>query len=113
MRVLIAFEDDYRIYREMIAAAIELERPRVEVVTAEVNELETQARSFEPHLIICSGPRIENPIDALGWIQLSPFPHQPSKIWIEDRYEEAVNPGIGGIVSVVEEVGELVGVQDP
>ena len=83
------------------------------MVSAEVNELETQARSFEPHLIICSEPRIVNSIDALGWIELSPYPHQRSKIWIEERYEEATNLGIGGIISVVDEVGELVGDQDP
>jgi hypothetical protein len=90
MRVLIAFEDDYRIYQDMIAAAIELERPRVEVVTAEVNELETQARSFEPHLIICSGPRIENPIDALGWIQLSPLALTLSAPALKDLDRRAV-----------------------
>ena len=65
MRVLIAFGDDYRIYRERIAASIKAMRPRVEVVSTEVNELEREARRFEPHLIISSQPRIDNPISVL------------------------------------------------
>jgi hypothetical protein len=110
MRVLIAFEDDYRIYREMIAAAIEMVRPRVEVLTTEVNKLETEATHFVPDLIICSVPRIVNHISARAWIQLSPDPQQWTRIWIEERYEEALDPGMGDIVSAVDEVGKLVGV---
>jgi hypothetical protein len=113
MRVLIAFEDDYRIYRETIAASIKAVRPRVEVLSTEVNELEREARRFEPHLIISSLPRVDNPISALAWIQLSADPQRRSRIWIEEWHQEALNPGIGDIVSAVDEVGELVGVQDP
>ena len=36
---MIAFEDDYRVYREMIAAAIEIQRPQVEVVSTEINKI--------------------------------------------------------------------------
>jgi hypothetical protein len=108
MRVLIAFEDDYRMYREMIAAAIKMMRPRAVVVSTEVNKLETEARLFVPDLIICSVPRIVNHISTLAWIQLSPDPQQWTRIWIEERYEEALDPGMGDIVSVVDEVGKLV-----
>jgi hypothetical protein len=111
MRVLIAFEDDYRMYREMIAAAIKMMRPRAVVVSTEVNKLETEARLFVPDLIICSVPRIVNHISALAWIQLSPYPQQRTRIWIEERYEEALNPGMGDIVSAVDEVETLVGVK--
>ena len=107
---MIAFEDDYRIYREMIAAAIQMMRPRVEVLTTEVNKLETEARHFVPDLIICSVPRIINHVSVLAWIQLSPYPQQRTRIWIEERYEEALNPGMGDIVSAVDGVGKLVGV---
>src|SRR4051812_6478597 len=105
MRVLIAFEDNYRIYREMIAAAIETVRPRVEVLTTDLNKLGTEASLFVPDLIICSVPRIVNHISARAWIQLSPDPQQRTRIWIDERYEEALDPGLGDIVSVVDEVG--------
>jgi hypothetical protein len=110
MRVLIAFEDNYRVYREMIAAAIEMMRPRAVVVSTEVNKLETEARLFVPHVIICSVPRIVNHVSALAWIELSPDPQQGTRIWIEERYEEALDPGMGDIVSVIDEVETLVGV---
>jgi hypothetical protein len=80
------------------------------VVSTEVNKLETEASLFVPDLIICSVPRIVNHVSALAWIQLSPDPQQRTRIWIDERYEEALDPGIGDIVSVVDEVGMLVGV---
>jgi hypothetical protein len=40
MRVLVAFGDEYRAYREVIAAGIRMLRPQVEVATATPAELE-------------------------------------------------------------------------
>ena len=108
MRVLVAFEDDYRTYREMIAASIEIQRPQVEVVSTEINKLEMEAKHFKPHLFICSQPRIDKPNGGWGWIQLSPHPQQCTRIWIGERYQEASNPGIATLISVVDEVGDLV-----
>ena len=38
-RVLVAFEDEYRVYRDAIARSIRLHRPRVEVAVAELVRL--------------------------------------------------------------------------
>jgi hypothetical protein len=49
----------------------------------------------------------------LAWSELSPYPQRRSRIWIEARHQEALNPQIGDVVSAVDEAGELVRVQDP
>ena len=39
MRILVCLENDYRTYREVIAAGIQILRPQTEVVTAELDVL--------------------------------------------------------------------------
>jgi hypothetical protein len=39
MRVLVAFEDGYRVYRDAIARSIRLHRPRVEVTVTDLVRL--------------------------------------------------------------------------
>jgi len=56
VRVLVAFEDDYRSYREVIAAGIHMLRPRTEVATAPIGKLEEQIERFDPQLVVCSRP---------------------------------------------------------
>jgi hypothetical protein len=114
LRVLIAFEDAYRLYRQVIAGAIQAMRPRVEAATTGLSELETETRVFDPHLIISSLPcAVANLNGPLAWVQISPFPQQRTRIWIEERYREASNPSMEAILSVVDEVEKLVGDQDP
>lgn len=52
MRILIA--NDPRVYREVIANALEKLRPLVEVHRAEPAQLEREARRVRPHLVLCS-----------------------------------------------------------
>jgi len=63
MRVLVVFEEDYRVYRDVIAVVIRALRSLTEVQTADVDVLEEEVRRFEPHLVICSRP---NTLDTGG-----------------------------------------------
>jgi hypothetical protein len=42
-------ENDYRTYREVMAACIQVLRPHAEVVTAQLDVLEEEVRRFDPH----------------------------------------------------------------
>jgi hypothetical protein len=53
-RVLIAFEDEYRTYREFLESAVRTHRPHIEVVAAGLATLGEEVRGFDPHLVICS-----------------------------------------------------------
>jgi len=107
MRVLVVFEDDYRAYREVIAAGIRALRPRTEVQTADVDVLEEEVRRFEPHLVICSRP---NALDTGGLpacVELSLEPLQPSRICVGGRYSEQTNPSQDALLAVIDEVEQL------
>ena len=64
-------ENDYRTYREVIAAGIQILRPHTEVVTAELDVLKEEVRHFDPHLMICSLPPF-----LLGQPGRTPWPPQ-------------------------------------
>jgi hypothetical protein len=56
MRVLVAFEDDYRSYRDVIAAGIRILRPHAEVETTALELLGKRIEHFDPQLVVCSRP---------------------------------------------------------
>src|ERR687886_54246 len=56
MRVLVASEEKYRIYRDSIARAIRNARPRIEVAVCDEEMLEAEVARFDPHLLICNSP---------------------------------------------------------
>lgn len=47
--VLVAFEDEYRVYRDAIARSIWLHRPHVEVAIAELVRFGDEVARLDPH----------------------------------------------------------------
>lgn len=75
MRVLLSFEEYYRVYAETMASAIRSFRPDVEVVVVDDKDLEPEVERFDPQLVITSSPVPENPVDKrLARIELSVEP---------------------------------------
>ena len=108
MRVLLSFEEKYRVYGQAIASAIRQFRPEVEVAVCDGEDLEEEAERFDPQLIICSPPAPENLVDTrLARIKLSPEPDQPSRFRVGDRHWETTNPTLGEILPVVDETKRL------
>ncbi len=52
--ILAAFEDEYNAYRNVMAAAIQILRPREEVEFARIDALEEQLTRFDPRVVACS-----------------------------------------------------------
>ena len=107
MRVLVAFEDEYRVYGAAIAGAVRRAHPTDEVVTAEIGELEREVRRFEPHLIISSLPIPTDSGRWFSWVCLSPDPTRPSEICVEGNRRQSLNPSLGEVLSVLEETKRL------
>ena len=104
MRILLSFEERYRVYMGAMAIAIRARRPAAEVEVVDKEYLEAEAERFDPQLVICSPPVPENPVDeSLARIELSPEPEQPSRFRVGDQHWESTNPTLGEILSVVEE----------
>ncbi len=107
-RVLVSFEDRYRIYRDSIARAIRNARPNVEVMVCERRVLEAEVARFDPHLIICNPPiPMEVVAGRLAWVELSPYPEGTWMICIGGWCWESLNPSLSELLSVVDETEEL------
>ena len=104
MRVLVAFEDDYRAYREVIAAGIGVLRPRTEVRTANPDALEEELERFKPQVVICGRPESAGPSDVPAWIELPLDPLRPGRIRVGDRRWESTNPTLDVLLGVIDEV---------
>ena len=108
MRILVCLENDYRTYREVIAAGIQILRPHTEVVTAELDDLKEELRQFDPHLVICSLPVTAGYGDIVCWVELSlERPTAPSVVCVDGRYSEHNNPTLEELLRVLDEVDQL------
>ena len=109
MRILLAFEDEYRVYVEAIAAALRTFRPDVEVALTDGRSLQAELERLDPQLLISGPPLPENPVDEelVARIELSPEPSQASRFRVGERYWESTNPTLGEILPVVDEAKRL------
>ncbi len=105
MRVLLAFDQEYRVYIDARAKAIRTFRSHFEVAITYTDELEAEVERFDPQLVICSSPIPSNPIDPqlIASIELSLDPDQPSSFRVGERHWESTNPLLGETLSVVDE----------
>jgi hypothetical protein len=105
VRVLLAFEEEYRVYGGAIADAIRTFRSYVQVAVTDSGGLEAEVDRFDPQLVICSAPIPSNPVGPklIASIELSPEPEQASTFRVGERHWESTNPTLGEILSVVDE----------
>ena len=107
MRILLAFEEDYRSYGGVIASAIRVLRPHVEVAITDPKGLEREVDRLRPHLIVSSRPKTTVRSPTMAWIKVaSDKPTQPSEIWLgQDRWE-TVDPVMKTITQTVDSIEE-------
>ena len=107
-RILVGLEDDYRAYREVIAAGIEALRPQVEVATSGLDALEEEIARLDPHVVVCSLPAATVPGHRLAWVELSIDPTQPTVICVGGRYSEVHSPMFEMLLGVVDVTERLI-----
>jgi hypothetical protein len=109
MRILLAFESEYRVYMEAIAEALRTFRSNVEVALTDSRELEAEVDRLAPQLVISTSHISSNPVDPklISSLELSPEPEQPSRFRAGERHWESTNPTLGEILSVVDETRGL------
>jgi hypothetical protein len=108
IQIVIALEPEYRAYQGVIAAAIRVLRPHVEVETADLDALEEEIQRLDPQLVICSRSDAADLSDRLAWVELSMDPMQPTRLSIGGRYSEKTNPTLEVLLGVVDEAEKLV-----
>ena len=108
MRILVAFGDDYRTYRDVIAAGISILRPRVEVETASLETLGERIEHYGPELVICCGHEVAHSGGVPAWVELSIDPTRPTRVCVSGRYSERTNLTREVLLEVIDEVEELI-----
>jgi hypothetical protein len=99
----VAIEDDYRVYRETIAAGLRVLRPHAEVKSASLEALEEELEHFDPQVVICSSHKDLESNGSRTWIELSIDPTQPTKISAGGRYLERTNPSVRELLEIIGE----------
>lgn len=107
-KILVALEDEYRAYREVLAAGVKALRPAVQVETALPSDVEEEMARFDPQVII-SSVEATDPNDAVAWITLSTDPSQPTKTHIGGRHIVQSNPTLFELLEVLDEAIRLAG----
>jgi F420-dependent methylenetetrahydromethanopterin dehydrogenase len=103
----VALEDEYRTYRDTIATAIAVLRPRAKVETATLDDLGKQMKCFDPQVVVCSRPNTVKPGTRTAWVQLSLDPTRPTKICVGGRYSELTSPTLELLLKVIDETEQL------
>ena len=96
-------EDEYRAYREVLAAGIETLRPGTEVTAAGLNRLEGELERLDPEVVICSRPEPPGSGVRLAWVELPLDPTAPAKISLGGQRSESADPTLGMLLAVIDE----------
>ncbi len=106
--MLVAIEDEYRAYREVIAAGLEALRPGAEVTTAGLDRLEVELARLDPQVVVCSGPGgLAAAEGRLAWVDLPLDPTRPTQISLGGRRSESTNPTLETLLAVIDDVDAL------
>ncbi len=108
-RVLVAFDDEHRAYREVIAAGIRTLRPRTEVATTTPAEMEGEIGRFGPRVVVCMAPSPQDAGEGPAWVELDLRPGRAARVRVGSRRRELRDPTLGDLLRVVDEAEELAG----
>ena len=93
--MLVAFEDLYRAYREVIGAAIQVLRPNVEVTTTGLDNLEEEVARRDTRVVISSQERPAGLRPGVTWfevpLEVGPWPQVTLEALLE-AIDAAENP---------------------
>jgi hypothetical protein len=109
MRILISYEDDYRVYADALERALRGLRPDAEVASCRLAEIGEQLEGFDPHLVVSSRPNTVDPGGRVAWYTLSPEPDGPSEACLGGRRSRRLNnPPLEELLSFIEEAEALI-----
>ena len=102
MRILVAFEDLYRAYREVIAASIQVLRPQLEVTSTNLAELEGELARLDPQVVISSLDKPAGVGEGVAWAKVTIDFAPQSEVTLEallaliDEHPGSTSPGEPG-----------------
>lgn len=112
IKVIVAFQNEFRAYQSTLAATIGILRPDAEVVTAEPETLKAVAKRIVPDIVIGSQFKCEDLLGVPAWIQLSLDPAHLTKVSMDGRYSEISNPTLDKLLAIIEQVAQIIRTKD-
>ncbi len=110
MRVLVAYEEAYRSYRQTIVRVIRANRPSFEVLGADSRRLAAELERFDPHAVVSGRPSAEYPGGGRGaWVELPVDPAGAGEICVGGEREAKTNPGLAEVLGALDEAEERLG----
>lgn len=108
VRVIVAYGDDHRSYREVIAVAIRESLPDAEAVACGLDSLGAEIERLDPHVVVCEEPNIVGADSRPAWVELPVEPERPVRICIDGQRSEVANLPFGELLSVVDRAARFV-----
>ena len=108
MRILISYEDAYRVYSDALERALRGLPPEAEVASCRLAEIGEQLEGFDPHLVVSSRPNTVDPGGRAAWYRISPEPDGPSEACLGGRRSRSLNPPLEELLSFIEEAEALI-----
>ena len=108
MRILISYEESYRVYSDALERAIRGLRADTDVAACSLAKIAEQVESFNPHLVVSSRPNTVDPGGRAAWYTLSPEPNGLSEAYLGGRRSRRVNPTLEELLSFIEEAEALI-----
>jgi hypothetical protein len=105
----VAFEDEYRAYREVIAAGIAVLRPSAVVATCTPDELlGGELERFDPQVVICDCPGFVDAGDRPAWVELHMEHERPAKVRVGEDRREFTRLSLEGLLEIIDEAEKFV-----
>ncbi len=105
VRVLVAYEETHRSYRDAIVRALRGHRPHFTVLGVAPRELEAELERFEPHAVVSSRPSDEYPTSGGkgAWVELPTEPARSGDVCVGGDHEGGVNLDLGEVLGILDE----------
>lgn len=104
VRVLVAFGDEYRAYREAIARALQALRPSTQVTIAPLEAIPAQVNELEPHVVICAGGSDAVSVRNTTWVTVPTEAGVPSSITCGDFHREFGDLSLTELLMVLDRI---------
>jgi hypothetical protein len=107
VRILIAIEDEHRVYREAIGQFIKMTRPGFEVRVVKLSGLHAELRRFGPQVVVHAGPPTPIPDLLPCWVELALEPTRPTVVRSGSIRQEVLNPSLSDLLAMIEEAAPV------
>ena len=107
MRILIAYESNFRAYGDALERAIKGLRPCVRLAVADLEVLAAAVETFDPHLVVSDRPNTVDPGGRAAWYELSHEPGEPSEACLDALRSVSENPDLDELLAIIDGLEDL------